>query len=264
LAVRGSSVAFDGKQRSAMGPTTPTKGLARPLALQSCTGDLDISRNQVWPNGAIELIALLYKVCFRVEQMSGEFKVYICQYFTPGHMIGTVWEHLQRENPELRKEFILDQTGPTHSGQVITATIQRIEVWQNVYFQVFQNGWIRYENRDIWNVWTPEEVWHHFAQEDGRILPFEAYEVQDRRPWEPYGNIESKLKSGDVPDTTENGCGSAGGMVAIGHFQEGKGNWWTENHQEQIVRRISKVRMITSWRKLITQSRAQVDRFTSS
>jgi hypothetical protein len=39
----------------------------------------------------------------------------------------------------------------------------------------------------------------------------ESYEVQDRRPWEPYGNIEFVLKPGDVPDTTENGCGSAGG-----------------------------------------------------
>jgi hypothetical protein len=60
-------------------------------------------------------------------------------------------------------------------------------------------------------VWTPEEVWHHFVQEDDRILPFETYEVQDRRPWRLYGSIEFTLKVGHVPDTTENGCGSAGG-----------------------------------------------------
>jgi hypothetical protein len=35
--------------------------------------------------------------------------------------------------------------------------------------------------------------------------------VVDKRPWEPYGRIDFVLKQDDVPDTTENGCGSAGG-----------------------------------------------------
>jgi hypothetical protein len=48
-------------------------------------GKLDISRIQVWSNGAIELIALLYRVCFRVEHMSGEFNEYSYQNITPGH-----------------------------------------------------------------------------------------------------------------------------------------------------------------------------------
>jgi hypothetical protein len=174
-------------------------------------GRLDISATQVWPSGAIEMVALLYKVCFRVEQISGEPKEYICQNITPGHTVEAVWGHLIRESPDLRGEFNINQTGLTHSGQVIVAEIQKTKVWQNVCFQVFQKRWIRYERIEIWNVWTPEEGWHHSAQEDERILPIEAYEVQDRRPWEPYGSIEFTLKPGDVPDTTENGCGSAGG-----------------------------------------------------
>jgi hypothetical protein len=74
---------------------------------------------------AIEMIALLYKICFRVEQVSGEFKDYIFQNITPGHTTHPVWDYLKGENPELRREFIPDQTGSTHSGQVITANIQR-------------------------------------------------------------------------------------------------------------------------------------------
>jgi hypothetical protein len=35
--------------------------------------------------------------------------------------------------------------------------------------------------------------------------------VLDRRPWEPYGRIDFGLKQDAVPDTTENGCGSAWG-----------------------------------------------------
>jgi hypothetical protein len=84
-------------------------------------GNLDISGIQVWPGGAIELIALLFRICFRVEQVSGENRDYICQNITPGHTVNQVWEYLQTENPELRKEFIPDQTGLAHSGQVIVA-----------------------------------------------------------------------------------------------------------------------------------------------
>jgi hypothetical protein len=73
-----------------------------------------------------------------VEQISGEFRDYICQTITPRHIGNQVWQYLQVENPELRKEFILNQTGPTQSGQVITAKSQASKVWQNVSFQVFQ------------------------------------------------------------------------------------------------------------------------------
>jgi hypothetical protein len=93
-------------------------------------GHLDISNVQIWPNGAIEMIALLYKVSFNVEQISGEFRNYVCPNVTPGHTVETVWEHLQRENPDLRKEFVLDQSGFAHSGQVITVTFERKNVWQ--------------------------------------------------------------------------------------------------------------------------------------
>jgi hypothetical protein len=106
-------------------------------------GNLDISSSQIWPNGAIEMIALLYKVSFDVAQISGEFRNYVCQNITPGHTIETVWEHLQRENPELRKAYTLDQAGFTDSGQAMTATFQGGRVWQGVYFQVFQKRWIR-------------------------------------------------------------------------------------------------------------------------
>jgi hypothetical protein len=57
-------------------------------------GRLDISGIQVGPSGAIKMVASLYRVCFRVEQISGEFKEYICQNITPGHAVETVWEHL--------------------------------------------------------------------------------------------------------------------------------------------------------------------------
>jgi hypothetical protein len=108
-------------------------------------GNLDISESQVWPGGAIEMIALLYKICFRVEQISGEPRNYVRQNITPGHMVNQVWEYLQVGNPELRKEFIPDQSGHTHSGQVITAKIKTMKVWQHLSFQVFQKRWIRYE-----------------------------------------------------------------------------------------------------------------------
>jgi hypothetical protein len=111
----------------------------------------------------------------------------------------------------LRKEFVLDQKGFTHSGQVITATFEGKRVWQKVYFQVFQRRWIRYEREEIWNLWSPEEVWPRLAVKDERIFPIECYEVEDRRPWESYGVIEFRTKAGEIPDTTENGCGSAGG-----------------------------------------------------
>jgi hypothetical protein len=129
-------------------------------------GHLDISSCQIWPQGAIEMIALLYKVSFNVEQISGEFRNYACQNITPGHTVETVWEHLQRANPELRKAFTLDQTGFTHSGQGITAVFQRGKVWQGVHFQVFQKRWIRYTDQEVWNMWTPEEVWRVYAQND--------------------------------------------------------------------------------------------------
>jgi hypothetical protein len=48
-------------------------------------GNLDLSSIQIWPSGAIELVALLFKVCFRVEQMTGGFKDYITPDVTPGH-----------------------------------------------------------------------------------------------------------------------------------------------------------------------------------
>jgi hypothetical protein len=104
--------------------------------------NLDISESQVWPGGEIEVITLLYKICFRVEQVSGGPRDYVCQNITPGHMVNQVWEYLQGDNPELRKEFILDQSGYTHSGQVITAKIRMTKVWQHVSFQVFQMRWI--------------------------------------------------------------------------------------------------------------------------
>jgi hypothetical protein len=123
------------------------------------------------------MIAGLYRICFRAEQVSGEFKEIICQNITPGHTVETAWAHLQRENPELRGAFNLDKSGLTHSGLVITAEIQKTRVWQKVYFQVFQKRWIRYEQAEIWNVWTSQEVWNHFAREDERILPFAVYET---------------------------------------------------------------------------------------
>jgi hypothetical protein len=86
-----------------------------------------------------------------------------------------------------------------------------MRVRQNVAFQVFQKRWIRYENREIWNMWKPEEVWEHSAHQDERILPLEVYETSDKRPWGPHGRIEFRLKVENVPDMTENGCGSAGG-----------------------------------------------------
>jgi hypothetical protein len=97
-----------------------------------------------------------------------------------------------------------------HSGQAIRAKIKRMRVWRNVAFHVFQKRRIRYENREVWNMWKPEEVWEHFARQDERVLPLEYYEVIDKRRWEPHGRIEFRLKEGEVPDTTENGCGSAG------------------------------------------------------
>jgi hypothetical protein len=109
------------------------------------------------------------------------------------------------------KAYALDQRGFTHSGQTVTATFQRETVWQNLYFQVFQKRWIKYERTQVRNLWTPEDVWRHFAQADERIFPLECYEVEDNRPWESYGNMEFRTKERDIPDTTENGWGSAGG-----------------------------------------------------
>jgi hypothetical protein len=72
-----------------------------------------------------------------VKRITGDFRESVCQ---------KIWGHLQRENPEMRKAFTLDQSGFTHSGQTITAAFQKERVWQNVYFQIFQRGWIRYEH----------------------------------------------------------------------------------------------------------------------
>jgi hypothetical protein len=139
------------------------------------------------------------------------FRSYTYPNSTPRHTVEAIWNCLQQGNPELRKAYTLDQSGFTHSGQVITATFQGERVWQGVYFQVFQKRWIHYVNQQVWNLWTPEEVWRRYAQSDERILPLELYDVLDKRPWESHGVIEFRTKEGVVPDTTENGCGSAGG-----------------------------------------------------
>jgi hypothetical protein len=83
---------------------------------------------------------------------------------------------------------------------LIRAKIKKMRVWQNVAFQVIHKRWIRYENREIWNMWKPDEVWEHFSQQHERILPLEYSETLDRRPWEPYGKIEFRLKEAKVPD----------------------------------------------------------------
>jgi hypothetical protein len=124
-----------------------SKGLPDLSHFKIVQGNLDISGSQIWPGGAIEMIAMLYKIYFRVEQISGEPRDYIYPNITPRHMVNQVWEYLQGENPELRREFILDQTGFTHSGQVITAKIQTMKAWQNQSFPVIHKRWIRYENR---------------------------------------------------------------------------------------------------------------------
>jgi hypothetical protein len=41
---------------------------------QIVQGNLDISNIQIWPNGAIEMVALLYKITFNVAQISEEFR----------------------------------------------------------------------------------------------------------------------------------------------------------------------------------------------
>jgi hypothetical protein len=187
------------------------KGLPDLAYFKPVQGNLDISNIQIWPGGAIELVALLFKVCVRVEQMSGEFREYITPNITPGHTVDQVWQHLSMENPELRKEFTIEPAGFVHSGQVIIAKIQRKRIWLHAYFQVIPKRWIRYENVEIWNVWSPVEIWNNFARDDPRILPFDVYTVEDRRPWEPYGMIEFVVNVDDVPDTTGEGCGAAGG-----------------------------------------------------
>jgi hypothetical protein len=128
------------------------------------------------------MVALLFKVICNVEHVSGEFRSYDVQNVISNHMAEQVWEYLKTESPELRRdEFQLDQSGPMHSGQRITATSVPKRVWQAVSFQVIHKRRIRYEKVEIWNMWRPEEIWNHFVQEDERILPLEAYEVEDRR-----------------------------------------------------------------------------------
>jgi hypothetical protein len=194
-------------------------------------GNLDISSIQIWPGGAIELTQL-FKVCVRVEQMTGEFKEYIAPNVTPGHTVEQVWQFLGMENSELRKDFTIEPAGYVHSARVITAKIQRKRIWQHVYFQVIHRRKIRYENVEIWNMWSTVEIWSHFAQNDPRILPFDAYTVEDRRPWEPYGVIEFAINDEEVPDTTDNGCGAGGAMDRIGC------PGLTQSHQEESMGRI--------------------------
>jgi hypothetical protein len=97
--------------------------------------------------------ALLLRVSFSVEQISREFRSYEVQNITPNHTVEQVWEYVRTESPELRRnEFQLDQSGPRHSGQLITASIVQKRVWQAVSFQVIHKRWIRYENVEIWNM----------------------------------------------------------------------------------------------------------------
>jgi hypothetical protein len=102
-------------------------------------------------------------------------------------------------------------TGKVNPGLVIEAEIKRKKVIETVSFQVIDRREIRYEHREIWNVWTPEEVWEHFFTNDSRISPFECYDVSDQRPWHPHMLVSFILRNSDVVDTTENQGGSAGG-----------------------------------------------------
>jgi hypothetical protein len=85
------------------------KDLPEPAHRKIVQGILDITGIQVWPGRAIELVALLFRIGFRVEQISGEFPEYMCPNITPGHTVEQDGDYLQVENPELRREFTMER-----------------------------------------------------------------------------------------------------------------------------------------------------------
>jgi hypothetical protein len=108
------------------------------------------------------------------------------------------------------KDMTFTFTGNVRPGLVVEAEIKRKNVIETVTFQVTNRREIRYEHREIWNVWTTEEIWEHFFTNDSRILPFDCYDVEDKRPWHPHASIDFVLRDSDVVDTTENQGGAAG------------------------------------------------------
>jgi hypothetical protein len=72
---------------------------------------------------------------------------------------------------------------------------------------------IRNENAKIMNIWTWEEVYHHFFERDSRLSPYELYQETEERPYRPNALLDAKLKdSTDVPDTLGSDGGADGGV----------------------------------------------------
>jgi hypothetical protein len=144
-------------------------------------GNQDLSSSQNWPTGTIELAALLFGIKFEVRQVLGDTRSYRAENVTPGHTAKQVWGYLCVQNPDLQEEMILDHSGLVHPGLTIRAAIKRTRVCQTVTSQVIRPREICYEHREIWNMWSPEEVWEHSSNQDDRILPLDCYEVSDKR-----------------------------------------------------------------------------------
>jgi hypothetical protein len=147
---------------------------------------------------------------FRVE-FAEEWSTFKSAQVTPEHQIEQLWNILKTENSEIQGDRVLNFNGKVHPGLTVQVEIRGGRVFQTVTFQLINRRELVYESREIWNMWTLEEVWEHFFSRDERILPFECYVAEDRRPWAPYSRIDFVLSDSEVADTTENGSGATGG-----------------------------------------------------